>query len=349
MKMRYLSLRSSRSRRSKERTMKRSLSHWLSLPALAGLLVFGLASTFAQTTPAAGEMGKIHGQVINPTGQPQGGGNVNLSTDGGATFKFTFDVSPDGNFSGQAAPGNYALIYRAADTPKGQMVDEVKDVKIVAGQDIEVNDDMSRAEYLAKMTPEQRKQLEELKKTNAEALKANAVIGRLNADLKAVAQDQQDVDNAPKTAAQQLGASASRADIATKTEEIKTVKYNDIESIMSKDTAAKPDEAILWAKLAYAQAGLKQYDDAIDQLQEGDRSGNRVQEAAYGRDRRGTGRPRRSLCPRPARWRTRIPRSMQPPRTTPPARLSICATRPSSSSSRGMPMPRSLRRKMPSR
>ncbi len=242
--------------------MKRSLSHWLSLSALAGLLAFGLAPTFAQTTPAV-ETGKIHGQVINPTGQPQGGGTVSLSTDGGATAKFTFDVDANGNFSGEAAAGTYSMVYRAADTPKGQMVDEVKNVKVVAGQDTEQNDDMSRAEYLAKMTPDQRKQLEELKKTNSEALKANEVINHLNADLKAVAQDQQDIDNAPKAAQQQLGASASSSDIATKAQEIKTAKYNDILSIMTRDTTAKPDEAILWAKLAYAQAGLKQYDDAI--------------------------------------------------------------------------------------
>lgn len=242
--------------------MKRSFSLWLNLPVLACLLVFGLAPSFAQTTPAA-ETGKIHGQVINPTGQPQGGGTVSLSTDGGATSKYTFNVDADGNFSGEAAPGTYSLVYRAPDTPKGQMVDEVKNVKIVAGQDTEQNDDMSRAEYLAKMTPDQRKQLEELKKNNAEAMKANAVINHLNADLKAVAQDQHDVDTAMQTAQQQLGASASRSDIATKAEEIKTAKYNDILSIMTKDTGAKPDEAILWAKLAYAQAGLKQYDDAI--------------------------------------------------------------------------------------
>lgn len=242
--------------------MKRNLSHCVSLPVLAGMLAFGLAPVFAQTTPAA-EVGKIHGQIINPTGQPQGGGTANLSTDGGTTFKYTFDVSADGNFSGEAAPGKYVLIYRAPDTPKGQMVDEVKDITVVAGQDVEANDDMSRAEYLAKMTPEQRKALEELKKNNAEAMKANTVINHLNADLKAVAQDQQDIDGAVKAAQQQLGASASRTDVAAKAEEIKTAKYTDIQSMMTKDTAAKPDEAILWAKLAYAQAGLKQYDDAI--------------------------------------------------------------------------------------
>lgn len=240
--------------------MKRSLTRWLSLPALAGLLVFGFAPSFAQTTPATG---KIHGQVINPTGQPQGGGTVSLSLDGGATSKYTFNVDSNGDFSGEAAPGTYSLIYRAADTPKGQMVDEIKDVKIVAGQDLEQNDDMSRPEFLAKMTPEQRKQLEELKKNNSEALKANALINHLNADLKQVAQDQQEIDSAEKTAEQQLGASASKTDIAAKTEEIKTAKYNDILSLMSKDTQAKPDEALLWDKLAAAQAGLKQYDDAI--------------------------------------------------------------------------------------
>ena len=32
---------------------------------------------------------------------------------------------------------------------------------------------------------------------------------------------------------------------------------------MKKDTEAKPDASILWAQLGQAQAGLKQYDDAI--------------------------------------------------------------------------------------
>lgn len=242
--------------------MKRILPQWLSLPALAGLLVFAITPAFAQQAPAA-QTGKIHGQVINPTGNPQPGGTVGLSTDGGATEKFTFPVGQDGTFSGEAAPGTYSLIYRAPDTPKGKMVDEIKNVKIVAGQDIEQNDDMTREEYLSKMSPDQRKQLEELKKQNSAAMKANAVINKLNADLKAVAQDQKDIDAAGQTAQQQLGASASKADIATKTEEIKTAKYNDIESMMSKDTALKPDEAILWTKLGFAQSGLKKYDDAI--------------------------------------------------------------------------------------
>ncbi len=244
--------------------MKRIFSKWLSLPALAGLLAFALSPAFAQQPAGAPTepTGKIHGHVINPTGQPQGGGTVSLSSDGGATSKYTFPVADDGSFAGEAVAGTYVLIYRAADTPKGQMVDEVKNVKITAGQDLQQDDDMSRPEYIAKMTPEQQKQLEELKKNNSEAMKANAVINRLNADLKVVAQDKKDVDDAAQTAVQQLGASATRAQVATKTDEIKTAKYTDIESMMTKDTVVKPDEAILWTDLGYAQAGLKKYDDA---------------------------------------------------------------------------------------
>ncbi len=245
--------------------MKRVFSLWLSLPALAGLLAFALSPAFAQQPAGASTeaMGKLHGHVINPTGQPQGGGTVSLSADGGATSKYTFPVADDGSFSGEAAAGTYALIYRAADTPKGQMVDEIKSVKITAGQDLQQDDDMSRAEYIAKMTPEQQKQLEELKKNNSEAMKANAVINHLNADLKVVAQDKKDIDDSMQTATQQLGASATRAQLATQVDQIKTAKYTDIESMMTKDTAAKPDEAILWTDLGYAQAGLKKYDDAI--------------------------------------------------------------------------------------
>lgn len=239
--------------------MKRSLSLWLSLPVLLALAIM---PTFAQNAPAEAT-GKVHGQVINPTGQPQTSGTVGLSTDGGATYKATFDVKSDGTFSGDAAPGTYSLIYRAPDTPKGQMVDEAKNVKIVAGQDIEQNIDMTRAEYLAKMTPDQRKQLEELKKENSAAVQANTVIAHLNADLKVVGEDQKDIDGASATAQQQLGATASRTDVDAKTNEIKTAKYTDIESLMTRDTAAKPDEALLWTKLGYAQAGLKKYDDAL--------------------------------------------------------------------------------------
>jgi tetratricopeptide (TPR) repeat protein len=244
--------------------MKRTFSLWLGVPAAVGLLVFALLPAFAQQPSApAGTTGKVHGHVTNPTGEAQGGGTVSLSTDGGNTLKFSFPVDSSGNYSGEAAPGTYTAVYRAADTPAGKMVDDLPNVKVAAGEDVAADLDMSRQAYIDKMPEEQKKQLEELKKTNAEAMKANQVISHLNADLKVVAQDKKDIDTAAQTAAQQLGASAAKADVDTKATEIRTAKYADIESMMTKDTTAMPNEALLWDNLGYAQAAEKKYDDAI--------------------------------------------------------------------------------------
>lgn len=241
--------------------MKRTLSLWLGMAA-AGVLALALAPAQAQQ-PSAAKMGKIHGSVINPTGQPQTGGTVSLSTDGGATLKYTFPVDETGSYSGQAPEGTYMVLYRAADTPVGKMVDSIRGVKIVAGQDATQDLDMSRPEYISKLPPDEQKQLAELKKQNAEALKTNALIKSLNADLQAVSADRQAIDGAVQAAAQQLGASASRADVEKKAAEIKTEKYTDIVTLMTKDSALKPDEALLWSQLGFGQAGLMQYDNAI--------------------------------------------------------------------------------------
>jgi tetratricopeptide (TPR) repeat protein len=242
--------------------MKHTFSFWLGIAAVAGILAFALPSAQAQA-PSAEKMGKIHGHVINPTGQPQGGGTVSLSTDGGHTLLFTFPVDSTGAFSGEAKPGTYTLVYRAADTPEGKMVDSVRGIKIVADVDLAQDDDMSRQEYIDAMTPDEKKQLEDLKKQNAEALKSNALINVLNADLKVVSQDKKDIDAAAATAQQTLGASATKADLTAKINEIKAAKYTDIQSLMTKDTGLKPDEPLLWNNLGFAQAGLKENDDAI--------------------------------------------------------------------------------------
>jgi tetratricopeptide (TPR) repeat protein len=239
--------------------MKRNFSVRLGLAA-TGLLALVIGPVNAQQ---AANTGKIHGRVINPTGQPQGQGTVSLSTDGGNTLKYTFPVTETGDYSGEAPQGTYMVIYRANETPAGKMVDSIRGVKITAGGDTAQDIDMTRQEYVDKLSPEEKKQLEELKKQNSEALKANAVINALNADLKAVNQDKHDVDTATATATQALGASASRSDINAKTDEIKTAKYTDIETLMKKDTGIKPEEALLWVNLGFGQSGLKQYDDAV--------------------------------------------------------------------------------------
>jgi tetratricopeptide (TPR) repeat protein len=246
----------------KEKNMKRNLSLWMGLPAAAALLAFALLPALAQTPAPTGPTGKIHGHVTNPTGASQTVGSVSLSTDSGRTSKYTFPVSPSGDYTGDAAPGTYTVVFRQPDTPPDKMVDSFENVKIVAGQDVAQDIDMSRKEFVDKLPAEQQKQLEELRKHNSEALKANEVIKSLNADLKVVTQDIKDADAAHATAVSTLGASAAKADIDAKEAEIKTAKYTEVETLMQKDTVAKPDASILWAELGQAQAGLKKYDDA---------------------------------------------------------------------------------------
>jgi tetratricopeptide (TPR) repeat protein len=263
--------------------MKRTISIWLALPAAAGLLASALLPALAQapapTAPAAqaapatpsGPTGKIHGQVTNPTGAPQAGGTISLIGSGLASGpglkaptidKGTFPVDASGQYSADVAPGTYKLVYRTPGMPADKEADHVETVKILQGQDLVQDIDMSRPAYVDALPPDQKKQLEDLKKHNSEALKTNEVIKNLNADIKVVQQDIKDADAARATAMSTLGAAASKADLDAKEQEIKTAKYTEIETLMTKDSAAKPDASILWAELGQAQVGLKKYDDA---------------------------------------------------------------------------------------
>ncbi len=240
--------------------MKRTISLWVGLVALA--LMPALAQTPAAAPAPAGPTGKIHGRVTNPTGAAQTVGTVSLSTDGGHTSKYTFPVNSSGDYEGEAPAGTYMVLFRQPDTPPDKLVDSFEGVKIVVGQDTIQDIDMSRKEFVDKLPPEQQKQLEELRKKNSEAMKANEVIKNLNADLRTVTQDIKDADAARATATQTLGPGAAKADIDAKEAEIKTAKYTDVETMMLKDTQAKPDASVLWVQLGQAQVGLKKYDDA---------------------------------------------------------------------------------------
>jgi len=235
--------------------MKRILSLCL------GLVAFVAVPVMAQA-PAAGTTGKIHGHVINPTGAPQGNGNVTVIPQGKDKGD-VFQVNEQGEFTGEVAAGTYSLVYRQADTPQDKQVDKIENVKVVAGQTTEQDIDMSREAYIKTLPADQQKQLEEMKKHNAEALKSNEVIKHLNSDLKTVSDDIHAADGARAEATTELGAGAKKQDIDAKEQEIKTAKYGDAEQLMLKDTAAKADASILWARLGQAQVGLKKYDDAI--------------------------------------------------------------------------------------
>lgn len=231
------------------------------LSVLAGLLCFAFLPTPAQQ-PSAADMGRIHGRVINPTGVPQANGTVSLSTDGGTTLSYNFPVSQSGEYAGEAPAGEYTVVYRAPDTPEGKIVDYINGVEVVAGQDTAQDVDMTRQEFIDRLPPELQKQLQEMKAANAAAQTANRNVTAVDADLQAANQDFQDAENARATATRTLGAAASRADIDDMTTEIANAKYTEIETLMTRDTAANPGEPVLWIYLGRAEAGLKNYLDA---------------------------------------------------------------------------------------
>jgi tetratricopeptide (TPR) repeat protein len=232
---------------------------WFRLSAVAGLLA--LAPALAQQPPAA-DMGRIHGRVINPVGLPQNNGTVSLSTDGGVILTYSFPVSARGEYSGEAPPAEYTVVYRAPDTPEGKIVDSISGVEIVAGQDTAQDIDMTRQAFMDRLSPEQQKQLQAMREANAATIAANKTIAPLNADLQVVNRDFLDAENARATATRNLGATASKADIDAMTAEIANAKYFEIETLMTKDVAVIPSEPILWLHLAQAQVGLKNYLDA---------------------------------------------------------------------------------------
>lgn len=252
--------------------MKRNLSLWLGLTAMAGLMAFALQPALAQLPPPSGPVGKVHGHVTNPSGAPQAGGTVSFgsidrpSSGPGiapvTSDKGSFPVDANGDYSGQLPPGSYTAIYRSAGMTQDKQADHMDNVKIMVGQDTQQDIDMSRKEYIDALPADQQKQLEELRKHNSEAMKSNEIIKGLNADLKIASQDIHDADGAHAAAVQALGATASKADLEAKETEIKNAKYTEVETLMTKDTGAKPDASILWAQLGLAQVGLKKYDAA---------------------------------------------------------------------------------------
>jgi tetratricopeptide (TPR) repeat protein len=203
--------------------MKRIERKWSTLAAslaMAVLVAFPALSRAQQTA-------SIHGQVLNPLGAPVANVQVKLTQDRSGDEKsrkylYTFPTDATGNFKGTGiTPGNYLIIVYQ----DNRTLDFQDNINLAANDDKVVNFDMSRKEYLDKMTPEEKKQLEEYKKKNAEVTQANAKIANLNAVL-----------------------TQARADT-------KAGNYDAAAKSMQEATAQKPDEAILWVALGDAQLG----------------------------------------------------------------------------------------------
>ena len=201
---------------------ERKLGSILAAALLAVLVIGQCGKAMAQEKTAS-----IHGRVANTIGQPLTRGEVKLTTDRTSDaksrkYQYTFPIDGSGNYKGSGiAPNNYVAIVFQDD----KSLDFNDNVNLSAGDDKAVDFDMSRKEYIDKMTPEERKALEEYKKKNAEAVAANAKIANLNQLLL-----------------------QARADN-------KAGNFDAAVTAMQQATTTKPDESILWVTLGDAELG----------------------------------------------------------------------------------------------
>lgn len=241
-----------------EQTLRRDEDNMKRYSGFFVALIAALAMWMAPQMRAQ-DTASVHGHVQNPVGQPITSGSVQFSHDmtGGAwkdkKITNSFPIGQDGNYKGTGvAPGDYIVAVVASD----KSID-FQQVTLKAGDDKTLDFDMTRAEYIAKMTPEEKKELEEYKAKNAAATEANAKIKNLNAVLAT-------------TRADLKAAQPTKGDVGKDVTDMKAA------------VDAKPDESILWITYADALAAqgdhlnttdkataTQDYDAAVDAYKKG--------------------------------------------------------------------------------
>jgi tetratricopeptide (TPR) repeat protein len=208
------------------------LKGWIfaaSVATMAAVAIVAAAPAVAQTTTAS-----VHGHVNDATGTPVADAMVSFTTDKTAATKdrkypYKFPTDASGNYKGSGiAPGDYVV-----EVIKKDVHEDYQMATLKAGDDKTLDFDMTREEYLKSMTPEERKQIEEFKKKNAEVMSANQVISKLNATLKTVRADL-------------AAASPTKADVSADVADMKQA------------TDAKADSGLLW--ITYGDTLLAQGD-----------------------------------------------------------------------------------------
>jgi tetratricopeptide (TPR) repeat protein len=198
------------------------------LASVVGVAIFAIAPALAQKPTAT-----VHGHITNPAGGDFNPGDVKFTTDQSVAYKdakfaAVAPIDAQGNYKATGlTPGDYYVYVVQGD----KLVDRVELKVKSEDTDLTLNDDMTRAEYIKSMTPEQQKALEEYKKKNAAVVGANQVIAKLNATLKTVRAD--------------LAAAAANKDDVSK----------DV-AMMKEAVTAKPDTGLLW--LTYGDTLLAQ-------------------------------------------------------------------------------------------
>jgi Flp pilus assembly protein TadD len=201
----------------------------------------GLAGAQGATlsTKSGGRNATVHGKANNALGQPIADANVFATTDASpASAVATFVTDANGEYKGTVPEGKYVFVLQEKNPkdPKKE-IDDSGQISVAEKQDLTVNFDGTREEFIKKLSPEARKALEETKAKNAAIMAENAKIKNLNAILL------QERD------ARKSGNLDQATQLATQI------------------TQGKPDEAIGWYELGKDQVVAKKYDDAIGNLQ----------------------------------------------------------------------------------
>ena len=239
--------------------------------AMSALLLAVSASLSAQQPQ---QVGSIHGHTQDTVGVPITDGIIGIANPGDKTPKYTFNTDASGDYKGTGiAPGTYTVFLRQSTTAADKVVDQFPEVKITAGTDTQQDFDLTRPAYMATLTPEQRKQVEDLRAKNSSAVKDNAVIKNLNANLTKARDDNSKgrkgscVSATGNSILGTTDAASCTAHGGTPNDYVQ--ECTESETLMTQATAAKPDASVLFVELGNAQFCLKKYDDAITSLKKG--------------------------------------------------------------------------------
>jgi tetratricopeptide (TPR) repeat protein len=224
---------------SKSATLSAAIYRFLAASLGAAVCVaFGfMMAAVPARAQANSSTAQIHGHAQDPIQQPIANTQVQLTTDG-KTVLYNFPTGANGDYKGaNIKPGTYTILLHGTIAGKDGKatqgtIDFQRDVKLPAGQDTQVDFDLSRQAYVSKLPPDVQKKIAEAKKANAAAQQANAQIKNVNKLIV----DARTARNAKN--------------------------FDQAIALDTQATQAKPDVGLTWYELGDSDLAAKKYPDA---------------------------------------------------------------------------------------
>ncbi len=191
---------------------------------------------------------QIHGHVQDPLSMPVANAKI-LVANATNEVKYTFTTDANGNYTGDVAPGTYTIMLqqmpnatnaaasKAAVGNIPNVIDIQRNIRFAEATDTQVNFDLSRKEFLDKLSPAARKAVADAMAKNAAIIKENAQIKNVNGLI--------------------LQARAAR-------------QAGNVDQAITLDqqaTQIKPDSGLLWYELGDSDLAAKKYADAVTNYQ----------------------------------------------------------------------------------